>query len=321
MVTLDDVLAARRRIAHAIRTTPLTPSHALSKASGADVLLKAELSQVTSSFKARGALNAVLQVGPDTRLIVTASAGNHGRAIAWAAEQAGYRAIVFTPRDAPRTKVEPIVAHGAELRADAANYEEAEHQAKTFAATHGATFISPYNHPHVIAGTGTIALELLEEDHSIDTIVVPIGGGGLISGIAVAMKGVRPSARVIGVEVEASCAFSAAAAAGRIVPIQVGRTIADGLGGNVDPETITWPLIRDLVDRIVVVPESDVLAAMRLLAAAEDMKAEGAGATAVAALLADTDAFRGRRVAVVVTGGNIDADVFAKVVGPLVNGT
>jgi threonine dehydratase len=321
MVTVEDVAAARRRIAHAIRKTALIPSPVLSRACRADVLLKLELSQVTSSFKARGALNAVLQVDADTPLIVTASAGNHGRAVAWAAEQASHRAVVFTPRSAPRTKLEPIVAHGAELRAQAANYEDAERQAITFASEHGATFISPYNHPHVIAGGGTIALELIEEDDAIDTIVVPIGGGGLISGIALAVKALRPSVRVIGVEVEASAAFSAARTAGRIVPIAVGPAIADGLGGNVDPETITWPFIRDLVDRIVVVPETRVLAAMRQLSEVERLKAEGAGATAVAGLLYAADEFRGRRVAVVVTGGNVDDDAFANALSRATTGT
>jgi threonine dehydratase len=315
MVTVDDVTAARARIAHGVRKTALIVSPALSKACGADVLLKLELSQVTCSFKARGALNAVLQVDPCTQLIVTASAGNHGRAVAWAAEQAGHRAVVFTPCSAPRTKIEPIVAHGAELRAQAANYEDAEQQAIVFANEHGATFISPYNHPHVIAGAGTIALELIEEDDAIDTIVVPIGGGGLISGIALAVKALRPAIRVIGVEVEASAAFTAARAAGRIVPIAVGPTIADGLGGNVEPETITWPFIRDLVDGIIVVREPDVLSAMRLLAGAEHVRAEGAAATALAGVLAARADFNARRVAVVLTGANIDPDVFARLIG------
>jgi threonine dehydratase len=316
MVTLEDVLAARRRIAQAVRETPLVSSPAASQASRAHVLLKLELSQITASFKARGALNAVLQVPRDTNLIVTASAGNHGRAIAWASEQTGHRAVVFTPRNAPRTKLEPIVAHGAELRADADNYEEAEHQAKQFATERGGTFISPYNHPHVIAGAGTIALELFEQDDSIDTIVVPIGGGGLISGIAVAAKSLRPSIQVIGVEVEASAAFSAALAAGRIVRIVVGPTIADGLGGNADPETITWPFIRDMVDRVAAVGEPDVRTAMRHLADAEGLTAEGAGATALAAVLARVIDLENRTVAVLVTGGNIDPDVFARAIGP-----
>ena len=168
----------------------------------------------------------------------------------------------------------------------------------------GAAFISPYSHPDVIAGAGTIGLELVEDAPDLDTVLVPIGGG-LISGIAIAVKAVAPHIEVIGVEVEASCAFSAARAAGHIVEIAVGDTIADGLGGNVDPETITWPVIRALVDRFVVVPEPALRQAVRDLLAEDHLVAEGAGAAAVAAA-AGLAGIEGRRAAVLVTGANID---------------
>jgi threonine dehydratase len=158
----------------------------------------------------------------------------------------------------------------------------------------------------VIAGAGTIALELLEQDADIDTLVVPIGGGGLISGIALAAKSVRPSVRVVGVEAEASAAFTAALAAGRIVEIAVKPTIADGLGGNVDPQTMTWPMIRDRVDEVVTVPERWIVQAIRHLVQVEGVKAEGAGATAPAAVLSGRLDLKGRNVAVLVTGRNID---------------
>jgi threonine dehydratase len=308
-VTLSDIFSARRRIATHVRRTPLVESPWLSAACKGDVRLKLETLQVTCSFKSRGALNASLRVaeasGRGTAL-VTASAGNHGRALAWAAERLGLRATVFTPLDAPRAKTSAIRRHGADLRADADSYEDAERQAQRFAADTGAVFISPYDHRDVVAGAGTIALELLEDDPEIDTIVVPVGGGGLVSGIASAMKGINAAITIVGVEAEASRAFSAAREAGRVVRVEVGETIADGLGGNIDPDTITWPMVRDLVDRIVVVPEVALHDGIRGLAGEEHLVAEGAGVAAVAAILSEPATFERRRVAAILSGANID---------------
>jgi threonine dehydratase len=307
-VTLSDIQAARGRTAADVRRTPVVSSDWLSDASGGTVLLKLESLQVTNSFKSRGALNAAMQVVArhgQGATIVTASAGNHGRAIAWAAERLGVKAIVFTPRTAPETKTRAIARHGADLRAIADDYEEAERLAQQHARDTGDVFVSPYNHPDVIAGAGTIGLELMEDIPCLQSILVPIGGGGLISGVATAMKALDAGIEVIGVEVEASSAFSAARAAGCIVNITVGETIADGLGGNVDPETITWPVIRDLVDRIVVVPERAVREAVRNLLAEDHLVAEGAGVAAIAAS-AGLAGIEGRRAAVLLTGANID---------------
>ena len=307
-VTVSDIQAARRRTAAQVRHTPVVQSDWLSDASGGTVLLKLESLQVTHSFKSRGALNAVIQViatHGDGVTVVTASAGNHGRAIAWAAERLGVRAIVFTPRNAPETKTRAIARHGADLRAVAENYEAAERLAREHARDTGDVFVSPYNHPDVIAGAGTIGLELLEDITGLQSVLVPIGGGGLISGVATAVKALDARIEVIGVEVEASCAFSAARAAGRIVNIAVAETIADGLGGNVDPETITWPVIRDLVDRIVIVPERAVHDAIRTLLTEDHLVGEGAGVAAIAAA-AGLAGIEGRRTAVLLTGANID---------------
>jgi threonine dehydratase len=307
-VTLPDIQAARGRIAADVRRTPVVRSDWLSDASGGTVLLKLESLQVTHSFKSRGALNAAMQVvaahGHGVT-IVTASAGNHGRAIAWAAERLGVKAIVFTPRMAPETKMRAIARHGADLRAIAGNYEEAERLAQQHARDTGDVFVSPYNHPDVIAGAGTIGLELMEDIPGLQSVLVPIGGGGLISGIATAIKALDAAIEVIGVEVEASSAFFAARAAGRIVDIAVGETIADGLGGNVDPETITWPVIRDLVDRVMVVSERAVREAVRTLLAEDHLVAEGAGVAAIAAA-AGLAGLEARRTAVLLTGANID---------------
>ena len=276
-MTLVDVFRARKRIAPYVRRTPLVRSTWLSDLSGASVSLKLESLQVSNSFKSRGAFNAVIarleRPGGAPAQLVTASAGNHGRALAAAAETFHLPLIVFTPADAPKTKLAAIRRHGAELRADGRDYDEAERLAKAFATETGAEFISPYNDADVIAGAATVALEIFEDAADIDTLVVPIGGGGLISGVATVAKAIDARCEVIGVEVEASCAFQTSVRAGRLVEIVPGATLADGLGGNPDPETITFAFIQQLVDRIVTVSEDDLSAAIVGLVEAEHLVA------------------------------------------------
>jgi len=314
-----DVAAARARFDGRIRRTPLVRSDWLSEAVSGDVHLKLESLQVTNSFKARGALNAVLSLverraaGEDLPQIVTASAGNHGRAIAWACQIAGLRPIVFTPRQAPDAKLSAIRRHGADLRATAADYEDAERTAKRFAAETGGHFISAYSHPDLLAGIGTIAVEMLEELPDVARVLVPVGGGGLIAGLATTLAAAAPGVEVVGVEVEASHPFTASLAAGRIVEVQVGPTLADGLAGNMDPDNIAFPIVQRLVARVVLAGEEDLTAGMRGLLQHEHLVAEGAGASAVAALLAGhVDARQGRTV-VIVSGANVDLNVLSQV--------
>jgi threonine dehydratase len=242
---------------------------------------------------------------------VTASAGNHGRAMAYAAERLGLKLVVFTPQSAPRAKLDHIARHGADLRA-APSYEDAERMAKAFAAETGALYVSPYSHPDVIAGAATVAVEVLEDWPEVDAMLVPIGGGGLVSGIAAAAKGLAPQVRVVGIEAEASPAFHEALKAGHVVDVEVHPTLADGLAGNMDPDTITFDLVRSFVDRIALAPEPAIAGAIRGLFEEERVIAEGAGAAAVAALLAGVPA-AGRRMAVVVSGSNIDGELLARV--------
>ena len=305
-----DVLRARRRIAPYVHRTPLVRSTWLSDLSGASVWLKPESLQLSNSFKSRGAFNAVIARlerpgGPPSQL-VTASAGNHGRALAAAAKVFHLPLVVFTPADAPKTKLAAIRRDGADLRPDGRDYDDAERRAKAFAKQTGAEFISPYNDPDVIAGAATIASEMFEDDPGLDTLVVPIGGGGLISGIASVATTIGPRCEVIGVEVEASNAFQQSVRAGKLVEIVPGATLADGLGGNPDPDTITFAFIQQLVHRIVTVSEDDLSAAIVGLVEAEHLIAEGAGAAATAALVGRRIDVRDRRVAVIVSGGNID---------------
>jgi threonine dehydratase len=311
-MSIVDIYEARRRIARYVHRTPLIASAWLSDATQARVSLKIESIQRTNSFKSRGAFNAVIarlerldRRDPSYRF-VTASAGNHGRGLAEAAATFGVPLIVFTPSDAPRAKLDAIRRFGAELRAEAPDYDEAERRAKAFARETGAEFISPYNDADVIAGAATIALEILEDAPDTDTFVVPIGGGGMISGIARVVKAVDPSRAVIGIELEVAHAFQASLAAGRLVDIVAGPSLADGLGGNPDPDTITWPFIQQLVDRIALVDEGDLRRGLAGLVAHEHLIAEGAGAAPAAALLAGRIEVAGKRVAAIVSGANID---------------
>ena len=305
---LITVFEARRRIAPYVRRTALVDSPSLSAAARALVRLKTESQQRTGSFKARGAFNAViarLERGP-LREIVTASAGNHGRALAEAAATFDLPLVVFTPRDAPQSKVDAIRRSGADLRADAPDYDEAEKLAKAYARETGAEFISPYSDADVIAGAATVAIEIVEDAPDTELFVAPIGGGGLVSGIAACVKALDGGRRVVGVEVEASHAFHASRAAGRLVEIFAGPTLADGLGGNPDPDTITWPYVERLVDDIVLVSEDDLLRAIAGLVEHEHLIAEGAGAAAAAAIASRRLDAGGARVAAIVSGANID---------------
>ena len=309
-MTLIDVLRARRRISPYLRRTPLVASTWLSELAGAHVSLKLESLQLSGSFKSRGAFNAIIarleRGAARDQQIVTASAGNHGRALAAAAEVFHVPLVVFTPADAPQAKLAAIRRHRADLRAEGRDYDHAELLAKTFAEEHGAPFISPYNDPDVVAGAGTIALEIFEDAPNVDALVVPIGGGGLISGVAAAARAIAPAHRSIGVEAEASHALLASIRAGRITRITPGPTLADGLGGNLDPQTITFALIQQYVDQIVTVSEPDLVSAMTGLVEQEHLVTEGAGAAATAAIVGRRIALDGRRVAVIVSGCNID---------------
>ena len=320
-IALEDIRAAAARTQGRVLRTPIRQSDWLSGVTGADIYLKLEVVQPTSSYKIRGAFNAALVfhqrgqhagTGRPPRL-VTASAGNHGRALAHAARALGLPLTVFIAANAPRAKADAIRAAGAELR-ECGDYDEAERQAKAHAAGGGGLYISPYSHPDVIAGAGTIALELLEDLPSIDTVIVPVGGGGLISGIGIAVKALSPSTRVIGVEVSASCPFTKSLAAGRLVTIDVGPSLADGLTGNLDPDTITLDIVRNVVDRIVTVDEPLLRRALAGVVTNEHLVIEGAAAAGPAAILGGQIELKGT-VAVILTGANIDPERLMDVLG------
>ena len=318
--TILDIFAARKRLLPHMRPTIQRESAWLSSVSGKRALLKLESLNVTNSFKIRGAFNALLRLveaHPDNATrpaVVTASAGNHGRAMACAAEQLGTGMVVFTPSTAPLAKRAAIRRHGAELRDEAPDYDTAERLAHAFAREHGGVFISAYNHPDVIAGAGTVGLEIVEACPDVATVVVPLGGGGLGSGVGLAIRAAAPRARVVGVEAEASTPFMTSLAHGAITTIAPGPTLADGLAGNLEPGAITFALVRQVVDEVVTVSEDELRAAMRALAAEEHLMVEGSAAVSVAALASGPVAGHGPAVAIV-TGANIDLETFLGAVG------
>jgi threonine dehydratase len=308
--TVLDVYQAQRRIHGRVLQTPLRPSPWLSSIADGQVFLKIESANLTGSFKIRGAINAALRlaegIDSDTPTIVTASAGNHGRALALASEQLGLSCVVFTPKDAPDAKKNAIRRHGAVLHSECEDYDAAEEQAREFAEAEGAVYVSPYNHPDVIAGAGTIGLEILEGLPAFDVVVIPLGGGGLASGMGLALKAAAPNVRIVGVEVEASSPFTLSLEAGRITEITPRPSLADGLIGNLEPGTVTFPLVKQVVDDVVTVSEDDLGRAMKGLATEERLIVEGAGAAATAAIMSGKASRPGQRVVAMVTGGNVD---------------
>lgn len=308
--TVLDVYQAQRRLGNRLPKTPLLPSPWLSSIADGNVFLKVESANLTSSFKIRGALNAALRLSEgadsDAAPIVTASAGNHGRALAMAAEQLGLSCVVFTPASAPETKKNAIRRHGATLHADCEDYDAAEKAAKQFAETEGGVWLSPYNDADVIAGAGTIGLELIDAMPQFDVVVIPLGGGGLASGVGLALKAAAPQVKIVGVEVEASSPFTLSLEAGRITAITPRPSLADGLVGNLEPGSMTFPLVQQVVDDVVTVSEEELGRAMKGLAHEERLIVEGAGAAAVAAIMSGKASAPGRRVIAIVSGGNVD---------------
>lgn len=306
---------AALRLRPYIARTPLVPSAWLSESSGATVWLKLETLQITGSFKARGAMHALLALkdrAPDTDLVVAASAGNHGQALAWAGSELGVRVRVYAPSFSASKKRASIRARGAEI-IETPTYEEAEARAREDAAQNGVPYISPYNNDDVIAGQGTAALEMCDDEPRIDTLVIAVGGGGLISGSAIVAKDRAAPIGVLGAEVEASPVFTSSLAAGRITTVTVRPTLADALAGNLEAGSRTFPLVQHLVDGMALVSEGSIATAMRGLKRHHDLVTEGAGAVATAAVLQGLG-LRGRNVGIIVCGQNVDADAFERVV-------
>jgi threonine dehydratase len=318
VVTLQDIEQAQKAIVPYIIPTSLAHSAFLSDLCRCEVYLKLENQQVTHSFKIRGVMNKFLSLSAEVRSggVVTASAGNHGQAVAYGAQKMGFHAKIVVPTHAPQVKVAGIRQFGAELVLYGDTYDEAEKKAKELAAKEGRLFISPYNDEHIVAGHGTIGVEILRELPSIDVVIVPVGGGGLIGGIAIALKSQKSTAKVIGVQSVASPVMYESLKAGRIVPAHRHEryTIAEGLVGAVEKGSITFSIAKQYVDEVSLVREELIRQAVYLLWKNEKQVVEGSGAAGVGWLIENKDSFTGRTVAVVISGGNIDPYLFDGIV-------
>jgi threonine dehydratase len=308
VISIDDVERAARTIAGRVHRTPIRRSATLSERLGVDAFLKAELFQRTGSFKVRGALNRLEELTPDERRsgVISISAGNHAQAVAWAAREEGLDALIVMWRGADQSKVDATRGYGAAVDQQAADPTEAFARLDELRAETGRTLVHPFDDPAVIAGQGTVGLEILEDRAVPDVVVVPVGGGGLVSGIATAVKARQPHARVIAVEPESSTALHDALASGRSVPVAP-RSAADALNAPFAGESCVR-ICRDLGVESVLVSEDDLTAAFRWLYARMKYAAELGGAAATAALLAGkVEIEHGRTVVAVVSGGNIAA--------------
>lgn len=310
---IDDVRTAAARLDGIAHRTPVLTSRTLDAISGARVLLKAETFQRGGAFKFRGAYNALASLPDEVRArgVCAVSSGNHAQAVTLAAGLHRTRAVILMPHDAPALKRAATEGYGAEVVTFDRYRDDREALVRTLAAERGLTLVHPFDDPMVMAGQGTVALELLEQTGAaaLDAVLVPVGGGGLISGCATVVAALAPTTKVIGVEPEASDDVARSLAAGHRVRVEVGRTIADGQQ-TPTPGELTWPVIERLVASVVTVSDAQILDAMRLLFERLKLVAEPSGACALAALLAGKVAVAGQRVGVVLSGGNIGAAGF-----------
>ena len=310
--TIDDIRAAAARIEGAVIRTPMLVSRTLSEVIGAEVWLKFENLQFAAAYKERGALNKLLQLSPEERArgVIAASAGNHAQAVAYHAKRLGIPAVIVMPEGTPTLKVTQTEGHGARVVLYGRIVDDAFDKARELEAEHGYVFVHAFDDPQIIAGAGTTGLEMLEDAPDLDTIIVPIGGGGLMSGVSIAARSVKPDIELIGVEAELYPSMKCA-----IQNCQMplgGDTLAEGIAVK-HPGELTSRILADYANDVVLVPERDLERAVAMLAGIEKTVVEGAGAAGLAAMLNDPERFRGKKVATLLCGGNIDTHLLANV--------
>jgi threonine dehydratase len=310
--TIDDIRAAAERIKGAVIRTPMLVSRTLSEFIGAEVWLKFENLQFTAAYKERGALNKLLQLTLEERArgVIAASAGNHAQAVAYHAKRLGIPATIVMPESTPTVKVTQTASHGATVVLHGDMFDDAYAKARELTLEKGFVFVHPFDDPQIIAGAGTVGLEMLEDAPDLDAIVVPIGGGGLMSGVSIAARSIKPDIAMIGVEAELYPSMKCAIE-GCHLPLG-GDTLAEGIAVK-QPGELTSRILKDLASDVMLVPERELERAVAMLAGIEKTVVEGAGAAGLAAMLADPSRFKGRKVATVLCGGNIDTHLLANV--------
>lgn len=316
MITLQSIQQAQQRIGNIVNTTPFSHAPFLSQMCGCEVYLKKENLQTTGAFKLRGAYNRIASLSDAQRAkgVVTASAGNHAQGVAYSAAHFGCRAVIVMPESTPLTKVNGVKHFGAEVILHGSNYDDAFAFAKAYEAEHGLVFVHPFEDDEVMAGQGTIALEILDQAKDLDAILVPAGGGGLISGIAVAIKAINPSIKVIGVSAKGAPALKDSFELKKVVDSTSVRTIADGIAVR-DTSEKTLAYILDNVDDFITVDDEEIASAILFLLEKQKIVVEGAGAVGVAALMHHKlDALKDKKVAVVLSGGNVDVTLLSVII-------
>ncbi len=314
--TLDAIQEAHSIIGDFVKRTPLVHSEYLSDYCKGEVYLKMENQQHTSSFKIRGALNRMSELSPEEkeRGVVTASSGNHAQAVALASQKLGIHATIVVPEHVSKAKLSKIQKFDVEVVLEG-GFDDVEARAREIASSQEKTYISPYNDLAVVAGQGTIGIEVIEELEHFDSIIVPVGGGGLIAGIAVAVKSLKPEVQVIGVQTPGSRTMYESWLQGEIVRIEEGETLAEAFLGGVEENSVTLDMIMEYVDEIVLVQEETVEEAIRLLWDQEGQIIEGAAGTSLGPLLETPQRFAGKTVVAIVSGGNIERSLFERIIG------
>ncbi len=313
-VTLADILAAAQVLRGRADATPMVPSTYMEARHGQPFWMKLELAQPIGAFKLRGALNAVANLPGDTRGVTCCSTGNHGRGVAYAARERGLRAVICMSELVPATKVEGIRALGAETHVAGRSQDAAFAESRRLAAEHGLAQVPPFDDPHVIAGQGTIGLEMLAARPELETLLVPLSGGGLAAGVAAAAKAIKPSIRVVGISMDRGAAMHESLEAGRPVEVEEVASLADSLGGGIGADNrLTLAMCRDLLDEVVLVTEAEIYRALQTLYYEERLVAEGACVVGIAAVQSGKLALTGP-TATILTGRNLDMNVLARVI-------
>jgi threonine dehydratase len=308
------ITEAEKRIRPYLRETPLEYSYVLNKMTGSEVYLKLENIQVTGSFKARGALNKILLLAKSNEKIVTASTGNHGLGVANALSVVKKEGTIYLPKNASVAKVEAIKMRGVPVEFYGESGEETEHYVRKLSETTGQIYVSPYNDEDVVAGQGTIGVELLRQLPEMDAVFISIGGGGLIAGIASYLKAVNPKIEVIGCLPENAPAMYECIKAGKIIEVPEKPTLSDGTAGGIEPGSITFGICQQCVDSYITVTEEEISASMKLVIKYHHQIIEGSAGVAVAALIKEKERFKGKRVAIIICGGNVSEAVLKSLI-------